>query len=65
MLNEDEIAYILNVNYKEQAFGSILNINDKSFLSIYSASLDKNYIISLDSWNIEDNEDKEVINKLI
>ena len=64
VLNEDEIAYILNVNYKEQAFGSILNINDKSFLSIYSASLDKNYIISLDSWNIEDNEDKEVINKL-
>lgn len=64
VLNEDEIAYILNVNYKEQAFGSILNINDKSFLSIYSASLDKNYIISLDSWNIEENEDKEVINKL-
>lgn len=66
VLKENEIAYILNINYKEQAFGSILNINDKSFLSIYSASLDRCYIISFDSFDIENNsDDKEIISSIL
>lgn len=65
VLNEDKISYILNINHVSQAFSSILSINDKSFLSLYSASLDKCYIISLDSWNTDNNEDKEYILNLL
>lgn len=64
VLNNDKIAYILNVNYKDQAFNSSLNIKDKSFLSIYSCEEDKCYIIALDSWNIEDEVQKEKLHKL-
>lgn len=65
VLNEEKISYILNINYDNQAFSSILSINDKSFLSIYSASLDKCYILSLDSWNTENNEDKNYITDIL
>jgi len=65
VLNEEKISYILNINYDNQAFSSILSINDKSFLSIYSASLDKCYIISLDSFNTDNKEDKEYIINLL
>ena len=65
VLNSEQIAYILNVNYENQAFNSILNINDKSFLSIYSESLDKSYIISFDTWNIASKSDKEELYSLL
>ena len=61
VLNGDKVSYILNINYSNQAFSSILNINDKSFISLYSKQTEKCYIILLDSWNVEVNEDKEYL----
>ena len=55
VLNDDSISYILNINYENQAFISNLDINDKSFFSIYSHVLDKCYIINLDTFDILNN----------
>lgn len=48
-LNEEYFSYILNICNENQAFSSILDINDKNFLAIYSNVKDKYYIINLDS----------------
>ena len=61
VLNEDAISYILNINYENQAFSSNLDINNKSFFSIYSSISDKCYIINLDTFDISDKLDKEIV----
>ena len=50
VLKEDKVSYILNINYENQAFNSILEIHDRSFLSLYTPTLDKCYIINLDTF---------------
>lgn len=61
VLNNEQISYILNINYENQAFSSILKIEDKSFFSIYSKDEDICYILNLDTWDINDDIDKDNI----
>ena len=64
VLKEDKISYILNINYENQAFNSILEIHDRSFLSLYTPTLDKCYIINLDTFNLDNKSDKETVHNL-
>ncbi len=64
VLKEDKISYILNINYENQAFNSILEIHDRSFLSLYTPTLDKCYIINLDTFNLDNKSDKEIVHNL-
>ncbi len=58
IFKEEKLSYILNINYPNQAFSSILKLEDKAFISFYSAISDKCYIINLNSWNIENEDEK-------
>ena len=64
VLKEDKISYILNINYENQAFNSILEIHDRSFLSLYTPTLDKCYIINIDTFNLDNKSDKETVHNL-
>lgn len=61
VLNNEQISYILNINYENQAFSSILKIEDSSFISLYCKDNDLCYIINLDTWNINNEEEKQEI----